>query len=137
LRRLSQIVLQMKLAQAGYGSTQALAAGDVADELGITDEQRAQLKEKEQEVMQEMREKLQEFQKKLQEESREKLLGVLTPAQRRSLDAMVGEKFQWQPQVVVPAVSPAPAVPAPLPRIDLKPPSGGENSKLPRSPQGD
>jgi hypothetical protein len=146
VRRLSQVMLQMKLAQAGYRSTQTLATGDVAEELGITDEQRTQLQQAEQEVMQEMRVKLLEFQRKLQEESREKLLGVLTAAQRRQLDAMLGDKFEWQsPAVganrpVQPAggttpVSPAPS-PAPAARMELKPAENGK-SPLPRLPQGD
>ena len=98
LRRLSQIALQMKLAQTGYGGSQALAGDDVAQELGITDEQKAELREKEQEVQKEVREKTQEFYKKLQEESREKLLSILTPAQRKKLADMIGEKFEWQSQ---------------------------------------
>jgi Spy/CpxP family protein refolding chaperone len=140
LRRLAQVALQMKLAQTGYGGTQAIATGEVAEELGITDEQRALLKEKEQEVMKEIREKTQEFYKKLQEESREKLLSVLTPSQRKKLTEMTGDKFEWQPQVVggqAAVPTGGGAAPAPIRPIELKRPAEEGNAPLKRLPQGD
>ena len=97
LRRLSQIVLQQKLRQAGYGSAKALLADEFTDELGISEAQKEKLRETEQELAREIREKTQEFQKKLQAESREKLLSVLTRAQRRRLEGMLGEPFERQP----------------------------------------
>ncbi len=139
IRRLSQVMLQMRLAQTGYRSTQTLATGDVAEELGITDEQRSQLKHAEQAALEEMRVKLVEFQKKLQEESREKLLSVLTASQRRQLDAMLGDKFEWQTTTVVvnrPAIPASGATPAsPMPASPM--PAGNSKSPLPRLPQGD
>jgi hypothetical protein len=96
IKRLKQITLQMQLQTSAYGP-QAFQSEQLVEELKITDEQRAQLQEKQKEVMKEMQEKTQAFYKQLQEESREKLLSVLTPAQRRKLEELTGEKFQWQP----------------------------------------
>lgn len=95
LRRIKQIALQMQLQSMGYGGG-GLASGQLADELKITDEQKTQLQEKQKEVQKEMQEKTQAFYKQLQEESREKLFSVLTPEQRKKLDELIGEKFQWQ-----------------------------------------
>ena len=97
-RRIKQIALQIQLQSLGY-SGGGLQGGSLADELKITDEQKVQLQEKQKEVQKEMQEKTQAFYKQLQEESREKLLNVLTPAQRKQLDELIGEKFQWQPGV--------------------------------------
>lgn len=97
IKRLKQITLQMQLQQAGYGSSAAFQNSQLVEELKITDEQKAQLQEKQKEVTKEMQEKSQAFYKQLQEESREKVLSVLTPAQRKKLEELTGEKFQWQP----------------------------------------
>ena len=96
VKRIKQIALQMQLQSAGYGGAAAFQ-NELAEELKITDEQKTQLQEKQKEVAKEMQEKTQAFYKQLQEESREKLLSVLTPAQRRKLEELTGEKFQWQP----------------------------------------
>ena len=97
-KRLSQILLQMKLQQSGYGYGFAGAIGgdDVAKELGITDAQKEELRKKEEEVRAGMQKKYQEFYKKLQEESTKELMSVLTPAQRKKLEELTGEKFEWQ-----------------------------------------
>jgi Spy/CpxP family protein refolding chaperone len=96
-RRIKQIALQMQLQHAGYGGA-GFASDSLAGELKITDEQKVQMQEKQREIAKENQEKTQAFYKQLQEESREKLLSVLTPAQRKKLDELIGEKFQWQPQ---------------------------------------
>jgi Spy/CpxP family protein refolding chaperone len=95
-KRLKQILTQLRLGQMGYGAGSALGQEDIAKELGITDEQREELKKTEEEVRQEMQQKTQEFYKKLQEEAREKLFKVLTPTQRKKLDDLQGEKFEWK-----------------------------------------
>lgn len=98
IKRLKQIMTQMRLAQLGYGGAATLGGDDLAKELGITDEQREELKKKEEEVRQDMQKKTQEFYKKLQDESREKIFSVLTNAQRKKLDELIGEKFEWKYQ---------------------------------------
>jgi Spy/CpxP family protein refolding chaperone len=97
-KRLKQILTQMRLGAMGYGygAAGALGQDDIAKELGITDEQREELKKAEEEVRQDMQKKTQEFYKKLQEEAREKLFKVLTPAQRKKIEEMQGEKFEWK-----------------------------------------
>jgi Spy/CpxP family protein refolding chaperone len=110
IRRLKQIMTQTRLAQLGYGGGAAALGGDeLAAELGLTDEQLAELKKKEEEVRQDLQKKTQEFYKKLQEESREKMFSVLTAAQRKKLDELIGEKFEWKPQPA--AVKPGSAKP--------------------------
>jgi len=94
--RLRQILLQQRLAQLQWGSAAAITDEVVVEELGITEAQQKQLRERERELRQEIQKKTREFYQKLQDESREKMLEVLTSAQRRRLDALTGEKFQWQ-----------------------------------------
>lgn len=98
VRRLRQIALQMKLSSTGYGSAGGLTGGEVADELHLTDEQKRQLKEKEAKLREDIQRKTQEFYKQLREEARAELLSVLTAEQRRKLDDLTGETFEWQRQ---------------------------------------
>jgi hypothetical protein len=105
VKRLQQIVLQMKLQQMQWGMASTFASDELAAELNITDEQREAFQKKEKEVREEIQKKTQEFYKKLQDESREKLLEVLTPEQKAKLSALTGPKFEWKnenPQPVVP-----------------------------------
>jgi hypothetical protein len=97
-KRLSQIMLQMKLSQSsyGYGFAGALEGDDVGKELGITDAQREELKKKEEKIRSELTKKYQEFYKKLNEETREEMMSVLTPAQKKKLEDLLGEKFELQ-----------------------------------------
>lgn len=97
-KRLSQIMLQMKLQQSGYGYGFAGALGEeeVSKELGITDAQKEELRKKEEEVRAGVQKKYQEFYKKLSEEAKEELMSVLTPAQRKKLETLTGSKFEWQ-----------------------------------------
>jgi hypothetical protein len=98
IKRLKQIMTQTRLRQLGYGGGAAiLCGGELAKELGITDEQREQL-QKEGEVRQDLQDKTQESYKNLQEKSREKICTVLTPAQRKRLDELIGERFEWKSQ---------------------------------------
>ena len=94
--RLRQIVLQMKLRHTGYGSANALSNDDLSEALGLTDEQKEQLREKEKEVRAEIARKTREFHDKLREESREEIFSVLTEAQRKKLDDLMGEQYDWQ-----------------------------------------
>jgi hypothetical protein len=129
IRRLTQINLQMKLSQTGYGSASALAGDDIAKELGISDDQKAKLRETEQAVMKEIREKTQDFYKRMQEESREKLLGVLTASQRKKLEEMTGAKFEMQqagfggavplPPIGLGGALPVPVAPGGIQRIEI------------------
>ena len=99
-RRLNQIMLQMKLSQTsyGYGFAGALEGDEVGKELGITDAQREELKKKEEKIRSEYMKKYQEFYKKLNEETQAELMSVLTPAQKKKLEGLLGAKFEWQQQ---------------------------------------
>ena len=86
--RLRQIELQQEVSRRG--SSEALSQGRVAEELGITDEQREQLQAKAAEVQQKLNEKIQQ----LRADAREEILGVLTAEQRAKYDALVGKPFE-------------------------------------------
>ena len=105
IRRLRQIALQMKLTSTAYGRVDGLVSGAVADELQLTESQKRQLKEKQKEVSAEIQRRTQEFYKEMRAMSHEEFLSVLTPAQRKKLDDLTGEKFEWKaetPQVALP-----------------------------------
>jgi hypothetical protein len=94
--RLRQILLQTRMRSMGYGASSVLTGGDVAETLGLTDKQKEQIRKKEVEIRQEMQKKTQEFYKKLREEAREDLMGLLSEAQRKKLEELMGAKFEWQ-----------------------------------------
>ena len=96
LDRLRQIRVQMQIRNS-YSAGQMLSSAELADELKITEEQKKRLGEVQQEVTRDMQVKTQEFYKKLGEESLEKILGVLTPQQRKQLEKLMGQKYEWQP----------------------------------------
>ena len=105
IRRLRQIALQMKLGGAAYGHVDGLVNGIVAEELQLTEAQKRQLKEKQKEITADIQRKTQEFYKELRETSHQELLSVLTPEQRKKLDDLTGEKFEWKadaPQEALP-----------------------------------
>ena len=89
--RLKQVALQKHMESAG---TAGALGGKIADELGITDEQKEQLKQREKEIKQELAEKM----AKMREEAREELLQVLNPDQRQKLKTMMGEKYKSDPK---------------------------------------
>jgi len=86
--RLRQIELQQQINRRG--SSSALSQGRVAEELGLTDEQRQQMQAKAAEAQKELEEKMQ----KLRNEAREKVLSVLTADQRAKFDALLGTPFE-------------------------------------------
>ena len=96
ISRLQQIQLQQKM--KGMGTVNALSDKQVLEELGITEEQLAKLKERAKELSDEMQKKMQ----KLREETQENLLKELTSEQRAKLKSMTGEKFDYQPSSQMP-----------------------------------
>lgn len=84
--RLKQIDLQARIQRGGAA---ALTEGELAETLGLTDQQKEQLRERSQEVQQELQEKIQQ----LRVEARGKLMDVLTPEQRAKLESMLGADF--------------------------------------------
>jgi hypothetical protein len=90
LERLKQVKLQMQMQRQGTGQT--LSSKLVAEALGIDDEQRKRIKERQKELNEELKERT----AKLTEELREKLLSELTSEQRQKLEELKGEKFEYK-----------------------------------------
>jgi Spy/CpxP family protein refolding chaperone len=86
--RLKQLMVQ---SQMRFGADRALTSGTLAEELGITEEQKAALAKKQEEVQASLQEKM----AKLRQEAQDELLSVLTPAQQAKLKSMVGETFTF------------------------------------------
>lgn len=84
--RLKQIDLQARIQRGGAS---ALTDGELAESLGLSDQQKEQLRERSQQVQQELQEKIAQ----LRTEARGKLMDVLTPEQRAKLQSMLGEDF--------------------------------------------
>ncbi|MEQ8785573.1 MAG: hypothetical protein RIC55_04710 [Pirellulaceae bacterium] len=85
--RLGQIENQMAARRGG-----GVIGGQLAEDLGITEQQREEMREAAEKAFAEMREQ----QQKLQAEAQEKILAVLTPAQRQKYKQMMGEPFDYQ-----------------------------------------
>ncbi|MFP6657782.1 MAG: hypothetical protein VB853_06335 [Pirellulales bacterium] len=85
--RLKQIGLQMQMQSRG---TSGLLNDRLAEELGITDEQKARLRA----AAEKAREELAEKTKKAREEARDTILSELTADQRKKLEQLLGEDFE-------------------------------------------
>jgi len=66
--------------------------GDLASELGITDQQKEALRKKAEEA----RKKLEEKIAKAREEAQQEILSVLTPAQRKRYEELIGKPFEFR-----------------------------------------
>jgi hypothetical protein len=102
--RLQQISRRMALQRQG---TAAGITGDaLAEELGLTDEQKERLRERGKEIEEDVKREI----ARLRKEAEEKLLAELTPPQRDKLKKLLGEEFEVkprsQPAAVPPRVSP-------------------------------
>lgn len=87
--RLKQIQNQARM--RGQGTSQALTSGTLAEELGITDEQKEKLRAVEQEVQAELLKEIE----RLRTDAREKVLEVLTPEQREKYKTMMGSPIEF------------------------------------------
>lgn len=84
--RLKQIDVQSRLQRGG---ADALTEGELADTLGLTEAQRDQLREKQEEIQKDLDAKIGQ----LRVEARNQLLEVLTPEQRAKLTSLMGADF--------------------------------------------
>ncbi len=90
MSRLSELTFQM---QAKRGGTQGLLNNDkVKEELGITDEQVAEVEAKAEEVKEKLEKKIAQARKDAQDE----ILSVLTAEQQSKIKAMLGESFAFE-----------------------------------------
>lgn len=87
MQRLKQIEVQQQMQRGGL---RGMLRGELAEKLGITEEQQEQLRAK----AEEEQEKLQQQVRKLTEEARERVLSVLSQSQRDELNRMMGKSFE-------------------------------------------
>ena len=88
--RLAQIRFQSQMRRGG--STGSLTGNAVVEALGISEDQLEEMRKKEEEVREELTKKIQEA----QEEARNEILSVLTPAQRKKYEELMGQPFEFQ-----------------------------------------
>lgn len=86
--RLAQISLQQRLQRAG--TVDGLTSGELADELGITEEQKKAMQEAAQAAEKELQEKI----AKARAEARDKILETLTTEQKEKIKKMLGSEFR-------------------------------------------
>lgn len=91
VERLKQMRVQLQMRNRGVN---ALAGGELANSLGLTDEQKKRLAEKQREAELELRRKVDELRKQLVKDI---VQDVLTPEQRESLAKLVGADLQAKP----------------------------------------
>ena len=91
LERLKEIHVQAMIQMAG---PRALAHGPLAEELGITDEQREEMREAGRAAMEEIREKARENFETLRAEAHEQVFAVLSSEQREKLSQLQGEPME-------------------------------------------
>jgi hypothetical protein len=84
--RLKQIDLQSRVQREGAA---ALTSGDVADQLGLTDDQKEQIQQKADQVQQDLQAKI----RQARLDARNQLLDVLTADQRTKLETLMGAQF--------------------------------------------
>ncbi len=89
--RLRQIETQQQL---NNGGARSLMNGPLADKLGLTDEQKQQLREKAREIEAQLQEKM----AAARAEARDEMLTVLTSEQRATLEEMTGTPFTMSEQ---------------------------------------
>ena len=89
-KRLDQLSAQLRM----QGGGMALLSGDVARDLGVTDEQREQLRTKVEEIEREARKQEAEIRR----QAREKVIRLLTPDQQKKLKDLIGEPFTFEMQ---------------------------------------
>jgi len=94
LDRLKQVALQLQMQK--QGAALAILNGKVAEELGIDEDQKQRIMDKEKELKEEMKERME----KLTEEMKEKLLGELSAEQRSKLKELSGDKIDYKPMSI-------------------------------------
>jgi len=91
-KRLAELQVKMKMRSQGVG---ALAGTDMADLLGLSDDQREKLAKKQREAAAELQKKVDEIRKQLQDDI---LSDVLTSDQRKKLEGLIGSAYNVKPR---------------------------------------
>lgn len=86
--RLKQLMVQSTMR---FGADRALTTGTLAEELGITEEQKQKLAAKQEEVQASLQEKM----AKLRQEAQDELFSVLEPSQQAKLKSLIGKPFTF------------------------------------------
>ncbi len=89
-KRLSQLELQFQM--RGGGGLGALGSPEIGEQLAVTEQQRAALREKALELGQEFGKKIAELRREMQD----KLLAELNPEQQAKFKEMLGDPFEFQ-----------------------------------------
>jgi hypothetical protein len=87
-KRLKQLEVQLRM----RGRMMGALDGDVAQQLGITEDQQGKLREKAEGLERELRKKMAEARKQMQDQ----LLAELSPEQRTQFNELVGEPFEFK-----------------------------------------
>ncbi|MFO0905445.1 MAG: hypothetical protein U0939_20720 [Pirellulales bacterium] len=103
VQRLSQIRNQLQMRSRGAN---ALAGGALADSLGLSEQQRAELAEKQREAEKQLREKVEEIRRQLLKDI---VQDVLTAEQREKLTKLVGDEVKVKPVEFAPPAKPSAA----------------------------
>jgi Spy/CpxP family protein refolding chaperone len=90
--RLSQIALQQRLQRSG--TVDGLTSGELAEKIGITDEQKEKMAELAKDAEKELQDKI----AKARAEARDKILSGLTPEQKDKVKKMLGSEFRMTQQ---------------------------------------
>ena len=98
IQRLRQVALQTHMKQAGTAG--ALANSEVAEQLGLDEDQIKSLQEKSKELREQMQKDIQA----LQEKMKASLIAELTPQQQAKLKELMGDKYEpqqedWQQRI--------------------------------------
>lgn len=94
-KRLSQLEIQYQM--RGSGGLGALGSPEIGEQLAVTEQQRAALRDKAMELGQEFGKKIAELRREMQEQ----LLAELDPQQRAKFQEMLGDPFEFQDRPAV------------------------------------
>jgi hypothetical protein len=90
--RLAQIALQQRIQFMGV--VQALTTGDIAEQIGVTDDQKAKMEEAAKDAEKDLQDKI----SKARAEARDKVLGTLSTEQKDKIKKMLGPEFKFTAQ---------------------------------------
>ena len=90
LERLRQVALQIQMKKRGAANT--LISGKIAEELGIDAAQKKRIENRQEELKEELARRMEELKKEI----RDKLLDELTSEQKRKLEKLSGDDFEYK-----------------------------------------
>ena len=96
--RLKQIIWQTQMSWGSREILDVLLDKELSADLGLSDEQRDQLRRKQAVVFEQNREKVRAFYRQLYAETRETLFAELTADQRKKLEARLGPNYEFKPE---------------------------------------